>query len=1259
MILFILTAVVIGGLAAALIYYRYRRLLREAKNYERGLKMVSLIIHLPPSSADIEIGTRDTRDVTEETISKAQILYNIISSTATKGFKSKFYGQRHIAFEIVATKGLVHYYAAVPVAMVSVVRQAVVSAYPSATLEEVEEHNIFSPVGKISGTIGGELILKEHYAHPIATFNDTKRDAMQSILNAFSTLGHEDGAAIQLLMRPAKEGWTKTAQNMAKEKRDGKEKKGGIAGTGGWMRQIFEALWKAPEPGDNPQEDKKQPLSSLEQANIDAMEEKTRHPGYESMIRVVASSNTSTRSQAILNNIVASFALFDAPGKNGFKFVPAKDIERFVTSYIFRFFPPEVSSTVLNSVELATVFHLPEQRATPTSQLSRQASKQVDGPSNMAEQGQLLGYNVFRGVKKEVRLSAEDRRRHLYMVGQTGTGKSVLLENLALQDMLDGRGFAFIDPHGDAVDKLISMVPKERTEDIIYFSPADMDYPLGLNLFEFDSPEQKDFLIQEAINMLYKLYDPGHTGIIGPRYEHWFRNAALTLMSDPAGSTFIEIPKIFTDNQYARQKQKHVTDPTVLDFWNKEMAKTTDYHKSEILGWFVSKFGAFMSNEMMRNIIGQTKSSFDLRQTMDEGKILLVNLSKGRTGELNSKLLGMIFVMKFQAAAMSRANAPEDQRPDFSLYVDEFQNFSTDSFATILSEARKYHLNLIVANQFISQLSEEVRDAVFGNVGSVISLRTGANDADFLVKQFSPVFDTEDLVKLPNYNAVVRLMVGGVPSQPFSMATIPPLGHPNPELGTALKRLSAAKYGRPRATVEKEIFERIQSKPTPRARPSPLGQSPGAPGARPRADAPGKPGSKSFLDEWLEKRRAQQKQTPAPSPAVTPAPVPSAPTTQPAPLATPGPAMPPAPLAAPVQAPAAQSPITAPPNQPAPPPTPPNQPPAQQPPVVPPQQQATIPTPATSPAPPAPTQPSPQVVNMPPEPPDTVHPTYAPPVPTKPAIKANKSNIFTPAPGSVVGKKEKTKQPLVLRPEDVIDKKQKPKAVEERLKGPTEFASQMDALKEQLEQKKSELAGSSRDKADVASFASALKDQLKKAPPTPKEAETESAVVEKPPMIDDQAPPPEESIETSPGEVSNKPDVDVSSILSDSDAGEIYIDKDGQIHYDGPPASDKNKKPDIDKLTDTLKKTPPRKPKPAPAKNEPKPVISKPKGVNSPAKPAKKAAAKTAGKPTKTTKPESQSKKNSTKPLKITSPKKKAQPKKPKPNKKASDDESA
>jgi hypothetical protein len=871
-LLFIFVVIMLAtSVIAPILYMQSRRAAREQKNYERGLKMVSYLIHLPPQSEDTEVNGRDVRDVIEETISKAQIVYNIIASTYQKGWKHKVYGQRHFTFEIVGSHGFVYFYTAVPLALSEVVKQAVVSAYPSARLEEVPDHNIFNQVGKINGTSGGELVLKEEYAYPIATFQELKRDAMQALLNSMANLGKEDGVGIQIMLRPADPSWRKTAHSLASKKRNGKEDKNLGGKILAWSRLMATALVKVPDEKDAGNDSKE--LSDLEQATINSIDDKTRNPGFEVLIRIIASSNVSQRTQAILSNVVAAFAIFDAPGRNGFKYVPAKNVEKLVTSYILRLFPQQEKNNILNSIELATVFHFPDQRAIPTSQLERQDSKQVDGPRNVPEKGLLLGYNIFRGVKKPIRLGDVDRQRHMYAVGQTGTGKSTFLENLALQDMLNGNGFAFVDPHGDTAERLLSMVPRERTEDIIYFCPADMDYPMGLNLFEFENPDQKDFLIQEALNMLYKLYDPQHQGIMGPRYEHLFRSAALTIMADPEGGTFIDIPKLFRDPQYVKQKLQHVTDPSVVEFWQKEMPQSQRSNEfGEVVSWFVSKFGAFLSNTMMRNIIGQTQSSFNLRDVMDNKKILLVNLSKGRTGQLNMQLLGMIFVMKFQAAAMSRADVPEKDRQDFALYVDEFQNFSTDSFATIMSEARKYHLNLIVANQFTTQLSEEIRDAVFGNVGTTVAFRVGDRDAESLYKYFRPSFEETDLIRLPNYNTIVRTMIGGVPTQPFSMSTLPSLGTPNDKLSSALKQLSAAKFGRPKAVVESEIFKRMETKPLPPTASNLSGGFGGgsAPQAWSARSAPGsmpqmtgvsgqpvaKPSNASFLDEWLTKRKS-------------------------------------------------------------------------------------------------------------------------------------------------------------------------------------------------------------------------------------------------------------------------------------------------------------------------------------------------------------------------------------------------------------------
>ena len=489
-----------------------------------------------------------------------------------------------------------------------------------------------------------------------------------------------------------------------------------------------------------------------------------------------------------------------------------KNPEKLGVDYTFRFFPIKNSSSVLNSIELASIFHLPEQDAIPSSSVERQLVKQVDGPAKLMDQGLFLGTNEFRGVKKPIYLGEKDRRRHMYVIGQTGMGKSVFLENLAFQDMCDGKGFAFIDPHGDAVEALLKRVPEERIDDVIYFDPADIEHPVGMNMFEFTSEDQKDFIVQEGISMLQSLFDPQNQGFFGPRGQHMFRNAALLLMSDPNGATFIDIPQCFTDPEFVKSKLKYVTDKAVYDYWTKEFpASKKSSDAGEVITWFASKWGPFIANTIMKNTLGQIKSGFNIREIMDNKKIFLVNLSKGRLGDINANLLGMIFVMKFQQAAMSRQDIPENERQDFCLYVDEFQNFATDSFESILSEARKYRLNLIVANQFMTQLTEKIREALLGNVGTIICGRIGVTDAELMVKAFTPTFTAEDLTKTPNFAAVAKVMMFDMPSAPFTISLPPPMGQPNEALMENLKLLSATKFAKTRQEVEKEIEARWNS----------------------------------------------------------------------------------------------------------------------------------------------------------------------------------------------------------------------------------------------------------------------------------------------------------------------------------------------------------------------------------------------------------------------------------------------------------------
>ena len=749
---------------------------RELKKYERSLKMMPMLIHLPPSTDDIQASGRDERDVINEAVSQSQVMYSIISSTITKGLKAKIYGQKHISFEIIASEGLIKYYTLVPAVMTETIKQAVIAAYPTARLEEVEEENILSAEGKADGVVGGEMVLKKDFIYPISTYEDTKRDASLAILNAMSATKEGEGMALQILIRPANEKWSQKSVKRAKDIQDGKKDHhiGGsklIYGAADTARDVLKALWEPPEMREKEENKPKDPITNLQQEEIAAIENKTKYPGFETLIRVIASSKSKARSEAIIGGLVAVFSQFDSSANNGFKYDVARDTDKLATDYIFRFFPHGSKSNILNSIELASIFHLPSQNAIPTSQVERQATKQVDGPAKLATEGVILGVNEFRGEQKEIRLSEKDRRRHTYVIGSTGMGKSILLTNVAYQDMMDGRGFAFLDPHGDAVELLLSKVPRERMDDVILFDPGNIENPVGMNMFEYDSEDQKDFIVQEGINMLQSLFDPNNQGFFGARGQHMFRNAALLLMSDPNGATFIDIPQCFTDVEFVKSKLKYVKDKAVYDYWTKEFpASQRSNEAGDVITWFTSKWGPFLANTMMRNILGQTKSGFNIREIMDQKKIFLVNLSKGGMGEQNSKLLGMILVMKFQAAAMSRADIPEDERKDFCLFVDEFQNFAIESFESILSEARKYRLNLFLANQFMTQLTDKIREAILGNVGTLMSGRLGVTDAELMEKAFSPIFNAEDLHKQPNFTAIATVMMFDMPTTPFTTA---------------------------------------------------------------------------------------------------------------------------------------------------------------------------------------------------------------------------------------------------------------------------------------------------------------------------------------------------------------------------------------------------------------------------------------------------------------------------------------------------------
>ncbi|HEY4525078.1 MAG TPA: hypothetical protein VJL39_01785 [Candidatus Paceibacterota bacterium] len=412
-----------------------------------------------------------------------------------------------------------------------------------------------------------------------------------------------------------------------------------------------------------------------------------------------------------------------------------------------------------------------------------------------------IGQSDYHGRKRLIPFAAEDRLRHMYMIGKTGVGKSTVFQNMCLQDIRAGLGTCFIDPHGESIDWLAARIPKDRLKDVVLLDPSDTEYPFGLNLLEAQSPQERDFLVNECIQIFYKLFDPKKTGVIGPQFEHWLRNAALTVMAGPEGGSILEIPRLFIDKDFEMHKRKHLTDPLVIDFWTKQMAKTSDFHKSEMLNYFMSKFGPFVNNAMMRNIMGQRQSSFDLGNLMDSGGIVLANLSKGKIGELNAHMLGLILISRLQAAVLRRANQPTASRTPFYLYVDEFQNFSTDTFVSLLSESRKYGLGVHLTNQYLTQLPETIRDSVLGNVGTILSFEVGAEDAKLLAGEFAPMTE-RDFMGLPRFNFYIKLLIDGKTSPVFSGMSLPPEPLEGADSGGHVKTFNRLAYGWPRELVE-------------------------------------------------------------------------------------------------------------------------------------------------------------------------------------------------------------------------------------------------------------------------------------------------------------------------------------------------------------------------------------------------------------------------------------------------------------------------
>jgi len=761
----LLASFIAAGLTLALIYLIII-LLRLKKREEISLEMITLEVKLPKEN--------------EIKIDAAEQMFASFSSLKKSGMFSFLDLNDVISFELVGTKAEIRFYVSAPNRIIDLIEKTIYGYYPNADIKKVEEPNVFTEDGKVAF---GAIRAKEQYM-PIKVYRDLATDPLSAITSAFSKISDNEGAILQLLIRPAPDKW----------KKQGK---------------AYVSSTKKNEANPEKATFKTDPKV------LERIDDKCGRPGFETTIRFVVSSPNKDLAAAHIRNIKTALSQFNSD-LNSFSGVKHLFKGSFMIDFIYKFFPvvdlPFFKSvSILTSDELATIFHFPN-KTIETPHIQWLKAKTAPVPSEVkGDKGTFFGHGYYRGVKRPVSIGFEDRRRHVYIIGKTGTGKSVLLEDMAIQDIKAGHGVCVIDPHGDLIDEIVKHIPPERAEDVIYFDPSDTERPMGLNLLEAKTEDQKHFITTSIINLMYKLYDPQRTGIIGPRFEHAVRNAMLTVMCEP-GSTFVEVVRILSDPKYVQELLPKVQDPIVRRYWTDQIAQTSDFHKSEVLDYIVSKFGRFVTNKTMRNIIGQSKSAFDFRNCMDTGKILLINLSKGKLGEENSSFLGLVLIPKILVAAMSRQEIPEDKRRDFFLYVDEFQNFATPDFATILSEARKYHLNLTVANQFIGQMEEEVKNAVFGNVGTLVTFRVGVTDASYLQREYQPVFGESDLINVERFHTYVKTIVDNEPVDPFSVDMTKDIKKfkegANEKISKAIIQLSRLKFGRPRELVEAEVSQR-------------------------------------------------------------------------------------------------------------------------------------------------------------------------------------------------------------------------------------------------------------------------------------------------------------------------------------------------------------------------------------------------------------------------------------------------------------------
>ncbi len=804
--------------------------MRMAMDRKRERDLVFLQIQMPKKESKEDKETESEQFSTgkdfKEVLGIMDHLYQALYSLHSHKFNRHWKGQPFFSVEYAALAGEILFFVVCPRSIASLIEKQITSFYPDAIIDEVEDYNIFTPQSVVAAQI---LVPEKKYTSVFKSYQQLKSDPLNNITNAFSKLKTDEGAAVQFVLRPADgHHWQHKVHDAAQALINPKKKHGfTLWNPLSWIVALVDLFTseKASEVGQQEQASGER-VSQVTEEYSKVVDEKANNPGYTCVVRMITSSQSHARSEALMDAVVASFAQFSSTQGNSFArphFLHHTDI---ITRFIRR--APSRSlmemlrfrKLLLGTAELASFFHVPNIKYNKVETIKWQNFKMTPGPKNIPEDGLLLGYNTYRGERKKIFMKNDDRFRHFYIIGQTGTGKSSIMQMMARQDFNNGTGMCVVDPHGSLIEDLMPYIPRSRADDVIYFNPADTERPMGFNMLEGKTPEERDLIALDAMNMMVKMFGEE---IFGPRIQDYFRNGCLTLMEDQEeGGAITDLVRLFTDDEWQKYKLTKVTNPIVRSFWEKQMASTGQREKQEMIPYFAAKFGQFTTNTLIRNIVGQTKSAFDIADVMNNGKILLMNLSKGLIGDINSNLLGLITVNKIQVAAMRRQReADVSKRKDFFLYIDEFQNFVTQSIESILSEARKYRLGLVLAHQYIDQLEKDsklsgavsLKGAIFGNVGSMMFYKIGPQDAEVCAKEMAPVFSEQDLVNVDNFKGSMKLCIDGTPSRPFSIEIPKPwqdTTYPkDAQAAEAFKQLSRLKYGRAKDFVNREIIRRI------------------------------------------------------------------------------------------------------------------------------------------------------------------------------------------------------------------------------------------------------------------------------------------------------------------------------------------------------------------------------------------------------------------------------------------------------------------